>query len=123
MESPRVVLLQSNPEIARSLAAALTGSFHIIHTVTSVEELHERISKHRAGVAIVDMEVAKVSDLARLTREFPGARIVCNHRLADEEMWAEALKAGAADVCPSTDTAAIVRAVRRLRATTFSAAA
>src|ERR1700674_2306238 len=123
MHSPNVVLLQSNPEISRSLAAALSGSFCAIHLATSFEELWDRIAKHRAGVAIVDLEMASLSDLAKLTRELPGACVVCNHRLADEEMWAEALSAGATDVCPSSDTAAIVSAARRNSITTFSAAA
>jgi DNA-binding NtrC family response regulator len=123
MQSPNVVLLQGNPEIARSLAAALSGSFPAIHVATSLEELRDRIAKHRAGVAIVDLEMANISDLAKLTRELPGACIVCNHRLADEEMWAEALNAGATDVCPSADTCAIVSAARRHTITAFSAAA
>jgi DNA-binding NtrC family response regulator len=123
MYSPNVILLQSNPEISRSLAAALSSSFCAIHVVSSLEELRNRIAKHRAGVVILDLEMASLSDLAKLTRELPGACVVCNHRLADEEMWTEALSAGATDVCPSADTAAIVSAARRNSLTTFSAAA
>jgi DNA-binding NarL/FixJ family response regulator len=123
MQSPNVVLLQGNPEIARSLATALSGSFRVIDVATSLEELRDRVVKHRARVAIVDLEMANMSDVAKLTRELPGACIVCNHRLADEEMWTEALSAGATDVCPSTDICAIVSAARRDRMPAFSAAA
>jgi len=33
---------------------------------------------------------------------------VCTHRVADEEMWASALAAGASDMCSSTDVDGIV---------------
>jgi hypothetical protein len=59
------------------------------------------------------MEAASLSEVAQLSREFPKARIVCTHRLADEEMWTAALSAGAVDVCPSSDMQGIVSAVLR----------
>ena len=37
---------------------------------------------------------------------------MCNHRLADEEMWTATLNAGAADCRPSQDARGIVRALR-----------
>jgi len=73
-------------------------------------ELRNSIEKHVAGIAILDMEAASISDVEHLAREFPKARIVCTHRLADEDMWAAALNAGAADVCPPSDTRGILRA-------------
>ena len=123
MQSPNVVLLQNNPQIARSLAAALSGSFHSIHVAHSLQELRDRMAKHRSRVAIVDMEMASINDLAKLAREFPGTSILCNHRLADEKMWADALKAGVSDVFASSDTGAIVNAARRDETTALSAAA
>jgi hypothetical protein len=38
---------------------------------------------------------------------------VCTHRVADEEMWAAALNAGASDMCPAFDTKAIVLSAER----------
>lgn len=76
-----------------------------------MDELRASIAKHRAGVAILDIETAPLSEVERLSHDFPGACLVCTHRCADEEMWARALQAGAADVCPSTDTASIIRSV------------
>ena len=57
--------------------------------------------------------MASLSEVARLCHDFPAISIVCNHRLADEEMWAATLNAGAADCCPSHDTRDIVRAALR----------
>jgi DNA-binding NarL/FixJ family response regulator len=91
----------------------LCHHFHAIHAVRSLEELREVIVKHRIEVAIVDMEMARMSDIKRLHRDFTGTCIVCTHRLADEEMWTAALDAGAADVCPSFDTSSIVTAALR----------
>jgi hypothetical protein len=56
------------------------------------------------------MEAASISDVEHLSREFPKARIICTHRLADDNMWTAALNAGAADICPPSDTRGIVRA-------------
>ena len=111
MQSVNVVLLQSDSGVARNLVSALSGSFRSVRQVDSFGELKSSIAKHRAGVAILDMETMTMADVQKLCHEFPQASIVCTHRCADEEMWAEALNAGAADVCPSSDVRGIVRAV------------
>jgi len=110
MQSLSVVLLQGDSGVAKFLVSALSRSFSSIHQVNSLGELRSSIAKHRARVAILDMEAASISDVERLTHDFPGASIVCTHRLADEEMWAAALSAGAAEVCPPSDTRCIIRA-------------
>jgi DNA-binding NarL/FixJ family response regulator len=91
----------------------MSKSFHAVHTVNSLEQLRSRMIRHRAEVVVVDLEVISVSDLEALSKEFPGITIVCTHRLADEEMWAPILNAGAADICPSSDTRAITIAALR----------
>jgi len=123
MHSPNLVLLQGDSRIAQSLSVALAGSFRVVFIATSLEELHRGIAKHRAKVAILDMEMASIPDLEKLRREFPEASIVCNHRLADWQMWAEALNAGAVDMCHSADTRSIVSAAVRSRTRALSAAA
>ena len=110
MQALNVVLLQSDARVAQSLVSELSNSFHSVQQVQSLGEVRNSIAKHRAGIAILDMEKASLSDVERLSHEFPGASIVCTHRCADEEMWAAALNAGACDVCPSSDTRAILRA-------------
>ena len=110
MNPLNVVLLQGDPKNVRLLSASLCHHFAGIYTATSVPDARQKVVKHRAQLVIVDMEVATMSDIEILHRDFPSIGIVCTHRLADEEMWTAALDAGAADVCPSTDTRSIVLA-------------
>jgi DNA-binding NtrC family response regulator len=123
MQPLNVVLLQSDSRVAESLVSALASTFSSVRQVQSLGELRSSIAKHRAGVAILDMEAASISDVAHLSREFPKACIVCTHRLADEDMWTAALNAGAVDVCPPSDTGGIVRTALRNASMTSSAVA
>jgi DNA-binding NarL/FixJ family response regulator len=123
MQPLNVVLLQSDSRVAQSLVSALANSCSSVRQVGSLGELRSNIAKHRAGIAILDMEAASISDVQHLSREFPQACIVCTHRLADEDMWAAALNAGAADVCPPSDTRGILRTALRNASVTHSAAA
>jgi len=109
MQPLNVVLLQSDSRAAQSLVSALANSFGSVHQVQSLGELRTSIAKHRARIAILDMEAASISDVEHLSREFPKACIVCTHRLADENMWTAAVNAGAVDVCPPSDTRGILR--------------
>ena len=109
MQPLNVVLLQNDSRVAQSLVSAL-GSSASVCQVKSLGELRNSIATHIAGIAILDMEAASISDVEHLSREFPKARIICTHRLADDNMWTAALNAGAADICPPSDTRGIVRA-------------
>jgi DNA-binding NtrC family response regulator len=110
MQPLHVVLLQSDSRVAQSIVSALADTFGSVRQVQSLGELRTSMAKHRAGIAILDMEAASISDVEHLSREFPMACIVCTHRLADEDMWTAAVNAGAADVCPPSDTRSILRA-------------
>ena len=81
-----VVLLQSDPGIAQSLTTSLLSSFRSVHVAGSTDELRASILKHRARVVILDMEMASLPEVERLSHEFPGLSVVCTHRLADEEI-------------------------------------
>lgn len=118
-----VVLLQADPVVAQSLTNSLLNSFRSVHAVGSMEELRSSILKHRARVAILDMELASLPEVERLSHEFPGLSLVCTHRLADEEMWTAALSAGASDICPTYDTHSILNAAIRNSRRAQSAAA
>jgi DNA-binding NtrC family response regulator len=109
MQPLDVVLLQSDSRAAQSLVSALANNFTSVHQVQSLGELRNSIAKHRARIAILDMEAASISDVEHLSHEFPKACIVCTHRLANEDMWTAAVNAGAADVCPPSDTQGILR--------------
>jgi DNA-binding NarL/FixJ family response regulator len=113
MRPLNVVLLQSDPGVTQFLIAPLCNSFRSVREARSLCDLRTSVAKHGAGVAILDLEMASISDVEGLTQDFPGICIVCNHRLADEQMWTATLSAGAADCCPSNDTRSILTATLR----------
>ena len=113
MQGLSVVLLQSDSRIAQSLVKSLGSSFHSVHAVRSLGELRTSIAKNRAKVVVLDIETTPISEVERLSHDFPGVSIVCTHRLPDEEMWTAALSAGAADICPSSDTRAVLTSALR----------
>lgn len=92
------------------MAKSLYNHFRVVHLAGNVDELRVAIPRHRADVAIIDLELAALNEVQQLTQEFTATTIVCTHRLADEKMWAEALAAGAADCCYTSDVRAIVLA-------------
>jgi DNA-binding NarL/FixJ family response regulator len=110
MKPLSVVVAQSNSKTAEMLAKSLYNHFRVVHLAGDVDELRQAIPRHRADVAIVDLELAALSEVQKLKRDFATMTIVCTHRLADEKMWAEALAAGASDCCSASDVRAIVLA-------------
>ena len=91
----------------------LSLHYHSVHVAASADDLRTAIARHRADVAVVDVEVSCLDEVTRLHREFPGVSIVCTHRVADEEMWTAALNAGASDMCPAFDMQGIVQSAER----------
>jgi DNA-binding NarL/FixJ family response regulator len=123
MHSVNLVVFQSDPQITKSLVANLGSQFHCVYVARPHEDLRAAIARHRPKVVILDVELSSLADVNTLHKEFPGVAIVCTHRLADEEMWTAALAAGAEDICPSSDTTAILRSAMRNAALARSAAA
>jgi DNA-binding NarL/FixJ family response regulator len=113
MHTQTIVVLQSDPFIAQALAGKLSSYFESVHVARNVHELRTAVPRYRAEAAILDIEVSCLSEIERLHRDFPQLAIVCTHRVADEEMWASALNAGASDMFPSSDTQGIVQSTMR----------
>jgi DNA-binding NtrC family response regulator len=113
MRPLNVVVAQLDSKHAEHLAASLHGHFRSVSVARSLEELRAAIPKHGARVAIVDLELVGLPDLEHLHQSFGNTSIVCTHRVADEEMWASALAAGATDMCSTTDVDAIVHCTLR----------
>jgi DNA-binding NarL/FixJ family response regulator len=113
MQPSNVVLLQSDPTVAQKLASSLADSFHRVHVARSLDELRHAAAKHRPFAVILDLESATLGDVESLKREFGGIRVICNHRVADEEMWTQTLNVGADDCCPSSDMRGILSAAVR----------
>jgi DNA-binding response OmpR family regulator len=108
MQCANVVLLQSDPTIAQTLAALLSNSFHQVHVAKSIDELRNAAVKYRPSAIVLDLESASLADVETLKKEFEGVRVICNHRVADEEMWTRTLNVGADDCCPSSDMRGIL---------------
>jgi DNA-binding NarL/FixJ family response regulator len=114
MKPLSVVVFQNSSKTAETLAKSLYPHFRVVNVARDLEELKNAIPRHRADVAIVDLELAGIDDVQRLKRDFSATKIVCTHRLADEKMWSKALAAGAIDCCAASDVRAIVLAASEL---------
>jgi len=114
MEPLNVVLYHYDPRTAQALAAGLSQHSLSVHLAHDREDLCPTLARRRPEVLVLNMETSPDDEVENLHREFPGLSIVCTHRLADDEMWAEALSRGASDICaPRQDE--VVRSVMRQR--------
>jgi DNA-binding NarL/FixJ family response regulator len=118
-----IVLLQSDPNVAQTLAASLANSFHRVHVARSLDELRHAAAKHQPLAIILDLESASLHDVELLKKQFQGIRVICNHRVADEEMWTRTLSVGADDCCPSSDMRGILVSAIRQSSSARTAAA
>lgn len=110
-----VVLYQYDARTAQALAYSLSQQSLSVHLARNQEELRPAIARNRAEVLVLDMERFSSREVEQIHHEFPSLSIVCTHRLADDELWTDALSHGAADVCePRQDE--VVRSVMRERA-------
>jgi DNA-binding NarL/FixJ family response regulator len=118
-----VVVLQSDPKVAQSLAGGLSSHFHSVHLTVSGDELRERVARTRPEVVIVDMEYSRLTDVSSLHHDFPSLPIVCTHRIPDEDLWIAAMEAGASDVCRTGDVQNVLTSALRSVAFAKTAAA
>jgi len=123
MKPLSVVVAQRNSKTSDSLSKSLNNHFRVITTAGGIDELLNAIPNQSADAAIVDLELVGMKEVQQLHNRFPGITIVCTHRLPDEKMWTQALSAGAADCCYSSDVRAIVQAASSIRPVTRAHAA
>lgn len=116
MEPPNVVLFHRDSRTAEVLSASLASHCHSLHVARNASEIRPSIAKHRAEVLVLDLETLGLNEVQDLHKEFPNLSIVCTHRLADEELWAEALRKGAADMCEPRRPDDVVASVLREQA-------
>jgi DNA-binding NtrC family response regulator len=102
MAQMNVVIVQSDPQHAQSLAAILGSKSCNVSVAGTIDELRRAVKKHNVQAVVVDLDVVSMKDVTALTREH-GLEVVCTHRVADEKMWVDAVNAGAVDVCYPTD--------------------
>jgi hypothetical protein len=110
MPAVDVTLLQSEAGTTQSLVVPLHKACRAVRQAKSFGDLRISLAEYPTEIVILDLEAASFPELKSLLRDFPGVSVVCNHRLADEEMWAVALNAGAVDCCASSDIQGILRA-------------
>jgi DNA-binding NtrC family response regulator len=113
MQRSHVVLLQADTNVTKSMTASLSKSFSSVDATQSIDKLQRSIAEHRPVVVIVDLEMVSMNDVKRLCSDFSDVKVICTHRLADDEMWTQALSAGAVDVCPSFDIGGIANSALR----------
>ena len=94
-----VVLYQNDPRTAHTLAVSLSRHFDSVHLARSYEEIRPAVARHRAGALVLDLETSGSGEVERLHHEFPALCIVGTHRLADDQLWTQALNQGASDIC------------------------
>ena len=124
MKPLNVVVAQLDTRNAERLASSLHSRFDTVAVARSLEELCDAIPRNNANVAVLDLELVSLSELENLHNAFKDVSIVCTHRIADEEMWASALAAGASDMCSSADADDVVHcAMRTLNSLAASRAA
>jgi len=117
-----VVVLERDPNLARSIAGELRPHFSV-HVTHTREEMRDNVSQIRPGAVVLNIEASHLEDVASLHQDFPELPIVCTHRIPDEEMWMAALEAGAIDVCPADDVRNVLTSVLRSTGASGSAAA
>jgi DNA-binding NarL/FixJ family response regulator len=108
-----VVVQHNDGKAVDCLVKSLHTHFRSVHTAHDVSELRQMIAMEHADVAIVDLELVSLIQLRELIRDHAAATVICTHRLADENLWTQALAAGAADCCYNSDIRAIVLAAAR----------
>jgi DNA-binding NtrC family response regulator len=114
MEPLSLIIYHNDPGIAHSLMVGLSQQFGPVTVVQEHKEVRSAIAWHRAQVLVLDLESSCIDEIGHLHQEFPSLSIVATHRLADDELWTEAMNQGAADICePRKDE--VVRSVRRSR--------
>jgi DNA-binding NtrC family response regulator len=117
-----VIVAQSDCVVAEHLAAMLHTYFQNVSVARDVNEIKHMIHRHGADVVVLDLDMADIQEVGKLTHEFRGIRFVCTHRAPDEEMWRDSLQAGAADCCATSDVHEIIRATRAAQKSVAAAA-
>ena len=105
-----VVVLQHDRQKADAVASALRKHFSRVVTARSVDEVCRAATECRIAASVLDLEMVSVDEIERLKSNFDFP-VVCAHRLANDKMWALAVRAGAEDCCYDDDVAGICRAI------------
>ncbi len=106
---PTAIVAQTDGAIAANLALALRHHCRSVYVAQTPDDVRYAVPKHRANLVIADLELMDLNKVRELRHQFGNVQIVCTHRLADEELWAQTLEAGADDCCYTGDLNSIIR--------------
>ncbi len=81
------------------MVVSLSQHFDPVKLIRKYEEISSAIARERAEVLVLDLEASQSDAVKHLHQKFPSLCIVATHRLADDQVWTEAMNQGAADVC------------------------
>jgi DNA-binding NtrC family response regulator len=110
MPAPIIVIAQSDPAVARDLANDLHCHFARVIVAQDPMELRNMLLQHEARVAVLDLDLVSMEDIRDLAGSFDDLVIVCTHHCPNEQMWMDALSAGAVEFCHPGDLHTILRA-------------
>jgi DNA-binding NtrC family response regulator len=113
MKPLNLIVAQTDSQNAAVLAENLQSHFKGVSLARDLEEVRRAIEQNRADVVVFDLEMAPLTEVDRLRRDFHNVDVVCTHRLADERLWSAALGVGAVDCCHPSDVRGIVLAANR----------
>src|ERR1700750_593853 len=113
MAPKNVVLYQEDAAAAEKLAVTLSQYFPSIHLTRNRKEIRPALAQYHAEVLVLDVETSEDRELELLIRASPVLYIVWTHRLANDELWTDALSQGAHDMCVPWNTEDVVRSVTR----------
>lgn len=113
MQPLNVVIAQEDRVCAEHLANALHPHFRNVSIARDAEELRRNTLRNfLAGLAVIDLELMPLDELATYCKEFPNVTVICTHRAPDDKMWMQVLAVGVSDFCHTLDVRVIVEAAR-----------
>lgn len=104
-----VVIAHNDHEISQELANDLRPYAARVIVAESALEVSALLLRHKARMAVLDLDLVKVEEVLQLTRTFRNLTIVCTHPSPDDRVWVAALAAGAVDVCHPDDIRSMLR--------------
>ncbi len=112
MQALTVVVAHADNTAAQQLTNNLRAHFRRVAVANDKENLRDAIARHRANLAIVDLDMVSVGDVKDLCADFGTTGVICVHRAPDYEIWNEAIGAGALECCHPSDIPSILNAMR-----------
>jgi len=123
MQPLHILIAHPDSMAAATLAHSLRQHFRGVATISSLDDLRGAIVEQGIEIVVLDLEMVTPTQLEELCCKFRHVGFVGVHRVADEELWARVLDAGAVDCCSTNDVVGITHAARHYAETAHISAA